>query len=64
VTLAATVLADGTVDDVQVLQALDPKYGLDAEAVATAKSWRFTPGTRAGEPVAVRIMIEFGFNLR
>lgn len=64
VALAATVQPDGTVADVRVLQSLDPTYGLDAAAVASAQSWRFTPGTRAGEPVAVRIMIEFDFNLR
>jgi TonB family protein len=64
VALAATVQPDGTVADVRILQSLDPTYGLDAAAIATAQSWRFTPGTRAGEPVAVRIMIEFEFNLR
>jgi TonB family protein len=64
VTLAATVQPDGTVGDVRVLQSLDPRYGLDAAAVATAQSWRFTPGTRAGEPVPVRVLIEFDFNLR
>jgi len=64
VALAATVQPDGTVADVRVLQSLDPTFGLDAAAIATAQSWRFTPGTRAGEPVAVRIMIEFEFNLR
>jgi TonB family protein len=58
------VLPDGTVADVNILQSLDPKYGLDETAVATAQGWRFEPGTRGGEPVAVRIMIEFEFNLR
>lgn len=64
VALAVTVQPDGTIGDVRVLQSLDPTYGLDAAAVATAQSWRFTPGTRAGEPVPVRVMIEFEFNLR
>jgi protein TonB len=64
IVLAATVLPDGTVGDVQLLQSLDPKYGLDALAVETAQGWRFTPGTRDGAPVAVQVMIELDFNLR
>lgn len=64
VRLAGTVLPDGTVADVEVIRSLDPKLGLDRVAVETAESWRFEPGTRSGEPVAVRIMIEFEFNLR
>jgi protein TonB len=64
IVLAVTVLPDGTVGDVQVLQSLDPKYGLDALAVETTRSWRFTPGTRDGAPVAVQVMIELDFNLR
>jgi TonB family protein len=64
VVLAGTVMPDGTLGDVALLQSLDPKYGLDEAAIATAQNWRFEPGTRAGEPVAVRIMIEFEFNLR
>jgi TonB family protein len=64
VALAATVLPDGAVSDVVVLQSLDPKFGLDQTAIETAQTWRFAPGTRAGDPVPVRIMIEFEFNLR
>jgi TonB family protein len=64
VTMAATVLPDGAVSDVLVLRSLDPKFGLDQAAIETAQAWRFAPGTRAGEPVPVRIMIEFEFNLR
>jgi len=64
VTMAATVSPDGSVQDVVLLQSLDPKHGLDQAAIETAQAWRFTPGTRAGEPVAVRIVIELDFNLR
>ena len=64
VVLSAVVLPDGTVSDVVVLRSLDPRLGLDDAAVATARKWRFEPGTRAGTPVAVRIMVEFEFNLR
>jgi len=34
------------------------------EAVKAARQWRFVPGTRLGEPVAVRITIELTFTLR
>jgi TonB family C-terminal domain len=38
-------------------------HGLDEHAMEAIKGWRFTPGTRNGEPVAVREPIEVGFNL-
>ena len=62
--LEAVVLADGTVGDVQITKSLDPVFGLDEEAVKAAKQWRFVPGTRFGEPVAVLVSIELSFNLR
>ena len=64
VTMTAVVSPDGTVRDVVLLRSLDPKHGLDQAAIETAQAWRFAPGTRAGEPVAVRIVIELDFNLR
>ena len=60
----AVVQPDGTVSNVAVRRSLDPKFGLDQEAVATARNWRFEPGTRDGSPVPVFIMIELDFNLR
>ena len=62
--LDAVVLADGTVGDVQVTKSLDPVFGLDAEAIKAARQWRFVPGTRFGEPVAVLVTIELTFTLR
>jgi TonB family protein len=38
-------------------------HGLDEHAMEAIKAWRFTPGTRNGEPVAVREPIEVAFNL-
>jgi TonB family protein len=38
-------------------------HGLDEHAMEAIKAWRFTPGTRNGEPVAVREPMEVGFNL-
>ena len=37
--------------------------GLDENAMEGVKQWRFTPGTRNGEPVAVAMSIEVSFNL-
>jgi TonB family protein len=38
-------------------------HGLDEHAMEAIKAWRFAPGTRNSEPVAVREPIEVGFNL-
>jgi TonB family protein len=64
VLMTAVVLPDGTVGEVLVRRSLDPKHGLDREAVAAAKQWRFRPGTREGKPVAVRVWIQLTFSLR
>ena len=64
VVLEVVVLPDGTIGDVRVTKSLDPVFGLDAQAIAAARQWRFTPGTRFGEPVAVALAIELFFNLR
>ena len=62
--LRCIVLPDGTVGRVEVVRSLDSSFGLDQEAVKAARQWRFMPGTRQGEPVAVRITIELTFTLR
>ena len=64
VQMSAVVLTDGTVTDIHIVRSLDQSFGLDEEAKKTAAQWRFRPGTRLGEPVAVRIIIELDFNLR
>lgn len=43
----------GEVTDVKILRSLDATFGLDQEAIKTARQWRFSPGTRLGEPVPV-----------
>ena len=62
--LEVVVLSDGTVGDVTVTRSLDPVFGLDEEAIRAARQWRFAPGTRFGEPVAVLVSIALEFNLR
>jgi TonB family protein len=62
--LRAVVLANGDVGDVEVVQSLDDKYGLDRNAVAAAKQWKFVAGRKDGKPVAVEITIELTFTLK
>jgi periplasmic protein TonB len=61
VTLWVTVNAVGTVDDLGVLRS-SGYARLDAEALKTVRTWRFTPAKRGGEPVTdkVSVPIEFG----
>jgi protein TonB len=64
VVLRCVVMPDGSVGRVEVVKSLDPVFGLDQEAVKAARQWRFVPGQRLGEPVAVRIALELSFTLR
>jgi periplasmic protein TonB len=64
VILEAVVMPDGSVGRVEVVRSLDSVFGLDHEAIKAAKQWRFAPGTRQGEPVAVLVTIEMTFTLR
>lgn len=64
VRLEGVVLRDGTVGDVKITRSLDPVFGLDQEAIKAAKQFRFIPGTRFGEPVAVLVSFEIEFTLR
>jgi protein TonB len=61
--LDCVVKADGTVGECGVVRSLDSTFGLDQEAVKAALQWRFTPGKRLGQPVAVLVTIELRFNL-
>jgi TonB family protein len=61
VRLEAIVSADGSVQDVRVVESLDRNYGLDAEAVRAAKAWRFEAGLKDGSPVPVALTIEMTF---
>lgn len=61
VTFTVIVGTDGRLHDVHVLHPLG--LGLDDSAFATLQTWRFDPGKRNGEPVAVEMNIEVSFNL-
>jgi TonB family protein len=64
VELEAVVLPDGSVGEVRVVRGLDAVFGLDQEAIKAVRQWRFLPGTRLGQPVAVLVGIELTFTLR
>jgi TonB family protein len=64
VLLECVVKPDGSVGDVKVTRSLDSTFGLDLEAMKAARNWRFRPGMRQGEPVAVLVTIELTFTLR
>ncbi len=62
VTLYAVIRADGTVDDVKVLDSLDSR--LDQTAARALSRWHFRPGTRNGEPVALEAVVEVPFRMK
>jgi periplasmic protein TonB len=64
VLLECVVKPDGSVGEVKVVRSLDSTFGLDLEAMKAARDWRFRPGMRQGEPVAVLVTIELTFTLR
>lgn len=64
ISLEIVVLETGDVGEVTITRSLDPEYGLDRQAVAAAKQWKFKPGTKDGKPVAVVVTLELTFTLR
>ena len=61
VKLKTTVTPDGLPSDIEVTKGLNAEE--NQSAVEAVKQWRFQPGTKAGEPVHVRVSIEIAFNL-
>ena len=53
--------SDGLPRDVKVYRSLNAD--LDESAMNTVKKWKFAPGTKDGEPVAVQIIVEISFHL-
>lgn len=62
VELQFTVAADGSVRHAEVLDA-QPKNVFDRAAVIAVERWTFSPGTRDGQPVAMRIKQRLEFRL-
>jgi TonB family protein len=61
VLLSLVVNTKGEPQDIHVTQKLG--YGLDEKAIEALKKWRFRPGTKSGQPVAVRVTISTSFEL-
>jgi TonB family protein len=61
VILFLVITDDGQPTDVTVTGHLDP--GLDENAVSAVKQWRFKPGMKDNEPVAVQAHIEVNYRL-
>ncbi len=62
--MTCIVQTDGSCTDVDVVESLDTRYGLDRQAQRALRQWRFEPGMRQGEPVAVLVTVEMTFTLR
>jgi TonB family protein len=62
VLLSITVGTDGVARDIKVIHSLEP--GLDTNAVAAVQRWKFQPGTKDGQAVAVKATIEVNFRLK
>ena len=59
VVLYGVIRPDGSVDSIQIVRKLDPQ--LDANSVAAFKQWRFEPGTKNGQPVALEAIVHIPF---
>jgi TonB family protein len=64
VTLECVVMTDGSVGDVRVTRSLDLQFGLDQQAVAALRQWRFRPGMKDGAPVPVLVTVEMSYTLK
>jgi TonB family protein len=61
VVVATDIGTDGTAQSMRVVRGLG--LGLDEEALKAISQWKFQPGAKDGEPVAVRATIEVNFRL-
>jgi protein TonB len=64
VVLNCVVTPEGVCTDIRVAKSLDMMFGLDDQAIRSAREWRFRPGMRMGEPVPVLVTLEIGFTIR
>jgi protein TonB len=62
VALEVVVSREGIPTEIRVARSLDP--GLDGEAIAAVRQWRFTPGRVGEAPVDVLVTILLDFSIR
>jgi protein TonB len=58
--LEVDVMQDGTVGTVALVKSVSPQ--LDQAAIAAVRQFKFSPGTKDGNPVAVRIPLNLEFS--
>jgi len=63
VVLELVVNREGRAQNVRVVRSLDPG-GLDEQAIAAVREWRFAPGHVAGTPVDVAVTIVLEFSIQ
>jgi protein TonB len=63
VELEAVVGTNGVITEIRVIKSLDRAFGLDEEAIRTAKQWLFRPGRFQGQAVPVLVIIQMEFRL-
>jgi protein TonB len=64
VELDAVVLENGTIGEVLIVKSLDKNFGLDQEAVRSARGWLFVPGKdKEGRPIPVIIRLILDFRI-
>jgi TonB family protein len=61
VLLSLVIDPEGNTRNIKVVRSLDP--GLDQKAIEAVSKWRFKPGMKDGNPVAVQAQIEVSFRL-
>jgi TonB family protein len=61
VSLSLVVDANGDPQNIRVVRSLDP--GLDQKAIEAVREWKFKPGQKDGQPVAVIASIQVNFRL-
>jgi periplasmic protein TonB len=64
VEIQVVVNVKGEVERARVSQSLDKVFGLDNEALAAARQFRFEAGTLNGKPVPVAVTLHLTFRLR
>ena len=57
--LAVIVEADGSTSHIRVMKPLG--MGLDEQAIAAVKRWKFKPATFDSKPVPVQLTVEVSF---
>lgn len=62
VELIATVREDGTAKFERITHSLG--FGLDEASAAAIEQWKFVPGKKNGQPVAVSLSFRFNFSLK